>query len=134
LHAAQVLYFAGALLPQHYTLVMFMSDRETLPGSRIHGLGAAQIFEMADELGVTIRNPYTREPVQLVSEHAPGDFIEPDPAAPAPLRMCLQGGRILSLPELQGASPAAGSRPNQAAGEGQREKPARPPLGGRKPR
>ena len=107
---------------------MFMGDRETLPLRAFSAAGADERIGMAGELGVIMLNPYTKQPVELTVQYERGHFIEPDPAQPVPLHMCVRDGRILTLADLVGL----GEEPAEPEEEEPDKGSSRPPMGGRK--
>jgi len=130
--AAQVLYFTETLLPQYYNLVQFMGSRETIPNPEFATMGVGQRLGLAIELGITVENPYKREPAKLSETFSEGDFIDPDPALGMPLHLCLRGGRIMTHAELIKGS-GSGQPPQQPAQQKEQPKKRRgaPPMGGR---
>lgn len=125
--AGQVLYFTGTMLPQLYNHVMFMADLEVLPGSALGLYGVDARLQMAEELGITILNPYSKRPIQLANDYQLGSFLELDPSAPIPLYLCLVADRILSREQILEAQRAEA----QAARSGKKTRsPRRPAMGG----
>ena len=130
--AAQVLYFTEALLPQYYNMVEFMGSRETIPGPQFDKMDAARRLELAEELGVTVMNPFTRQPAILTVEFSEGDFIDPAPEAVVPLHLCLHGGRVLTHGELIRGDAVQPRTPATNQPEKPKKRPGSPPMGGRK--
>lgn len=125
--AGQVLYFTGTMLPQLYNHVMFMADLEVLPGSALGLYGVDARLQMAEELGITILNPYSKRPIQLANDYQLGSFLELNPSAPIPLYLCLVADRILSREQILEAQRAEA----QAARSGKKTRsPRRPAMGG----
>lgn len=136
LYAAEVLFYMEHQLPQMYNLVQFMGDNETTPRPRFAEMGADERLLLAEELGITVLNPYTKDPATLAREEfSLGDFFEPDPASRLPLYMCLAEGRVLSLAGLTEGRSEIAPEPEEDPGYKRRgqgaERPAAPPMGGR---
>ena len=125
--AGQVLFFTENMLPQFYNHVMFMADLEVLPGSALGKYGVDARLQMAEELGITILNPYSKQQIQLVEGYDLGSFVEPHPADPLPLYLCLVAKRIMTRKQILEGQLAQ----SRAARKGQQTRnPRRPALGG----
>ena len=127
--AAQLLYFAERVLPQHYNLTMFMGDQETIPTSWYESLTPAERLDLGLELGIVILNPFSREPVAVMAQHSNGDLVTLDPEHPVPLTIGLRDGQVWTLDQLHSRQPAVEAEVEAAPKR--RTKPSRPPLGGR---
>lgn len=126
---AQVLFFADRLLEQHHNLVEFMGGRETIPAVRFKAVGAEERIAMARHLGIILGNPSTQQPIAVAPEASTGNFAEPDPAVPLPLKIWLRDGKAWSLDELHGTD---STQPVESVKSPEKPERKPPPMGGRK--
>lgn len=123
--AAAVLYFVERQSPKYHNLVQFMGDRPTLPGASLNDLPADKRVELAERLGITVTNPFTRREIEIVTECSPGNLLA---SASSPIMLCTDEGP-LTLAQLTRPGVAPQERPVQA-----QPRPTRPaPGGGRTP-
>ena len=136
---AQIAYYLERELPQSYNLVLFMGDKTPLPQHELTDASAAERLAMAEELGISILNPLTKQPIEvLASAERAGNIVEPDPALPMPTRLATKSGEIVTLAELRTTSPVLTNpvvvpvEPGVKPATKPRERPNRPPMGGKR--
>lgn len=125
--AAQVLFFAGEMLPQHYNHVRFMAEQPLQSYTAPQQIDPATVLELAAALDITLLNPSTKQPITIAQAYSRGDLFEPPAGAPAVLAIGLQSGHISTLAQLYEAYAEAGEVQTRPDG-----RPAAPPLGGRR--
>ncbi|HES57966.1 MAG TPA: MRP family ATP-binding protein, partial [Firmicutes bacterium] len=123
--AAQVLFFAGEMLPQYYNHVRYMAEQPLLSYTEPQRIDPATVLELAAALDITLLNPSTKQPIGVAQTFSRGDFIEPPAGGPAVLAIGLQGGHASTLAQLYETY----AEPDQMQARPER-KPAAPPLGG----
>jgi hypothetical protein len=67
LASAEVLYYMQYVLPRYYNLVQFMSGLPTETPQALERAGASRRLEMARSIGVTVRNPFSKQPLALAT-------------------------------------------------------------------
>jgi hypothetical protein len=125
--AAQVLFFAGELLPQHYNHVLFMSDEPLASYTAPQQIDPWSVLEMAAELDINILNPFSKQPIVVSESYSRGELIESPAGTPPVLMIGLQNGRSSTLEQLYEAY----AEPVEPRGQPQ-NKPNPSPLGGRR--
>jgi hypothetical protein len=139
LASAELLYYAQYVLPRYYNLAQFMSNLPTESSFNLDSAGASRRIEMAKSIGVTMRNPYTKQAIQVGSGSA-GDFAS-DSAVLAingpdgsPLALAdLAYAPDESVPSVKGGTKGSGGRqPGGSKGGGKGGNGRQP--GGRQPR
>jgi hypothetical protein len=129
LYAAQVLYYVDSLAAQHYNLVQFMADGQTVPGATISGLSGSKKIELAGRIGVTVVNPITHKPETAVKQCSPGAILEG-----APLKICTATGESLSMTDMTMAREDLEHTQQPKKQKPQpKPKPGQRPAGGRTP-
>jgi hypothetical protein len=132
-YAAVTLYFSEFMLPQYYSLVQYMSDRDSKVPAQYDTAGPAERIKLAAELGLELRNPLTRLPIEVSETATPGAYRAPGADAATPLFVWMADGKAVSLKDLRPASAAPGAAPKTQAPAKKPtpKRPGAPPMGGR---
>jgi hypothetical protein len=125
--AAQVLFFTGELLPQHYNHVQFMAEQPLATYTAPQRVDPWSALEMAADLDIVILNPSSKQPIVVSEGSSRGDFIDLSAGGSQLLTIGLQNGRASTLSQLYEAyAEPAGMQDRPAP------KPKPSPLGGRR--
>jgi hypothetical protein len=131
-YAAAMLYFSESLLPQYYSLVQYMSNHDSQALAQYDKTGPAERIKLAAELGLELRNPLTRQPIEVAEKATPGAYRAPGAEAATPLRVWMADGTAVSLQDLHPAQAEQAATPKaKAPGKTPKPKgPGAPPMGG----
>jgi hypothetical protein len=133
-YTAALLYFSEFLLPQYYSLVQYMSDQDTSSPAQYDTEGPAGRIKLAAELGLELRNPLTRLPIEVAEAAAPGAYRAPGADGATPLRVWMADGKVVSLEDLRPGSTGKEAPPKAKPPAKQQapKRPGAPPMGGRR--
>lgn len=126
-YAAEVLYYLERMLPQHYNMMLFMASKEPLEEVSLTATPAARRIEMAKELDIDVRNPYTRMALGVGTQYSLGDIYEPDAAQPSPLKIGVPPQGALTLEQLIAQPGAEKKAPPKKGAYGREAKKPRKP-------
>jgi hypothetical protein len=132
-YTAVTLYFSEFVLPQYYSLVQYMSDAESKSPGQYDDAGPAARIKLAAELGLELRNPLTRKPIDVAATAVPGAYRDPGAEAATPLKVWMADGKAVSLADLrtEQAEPKAAAKPADRTKKPAPKRPGAPPMGGR---
>lgn len=133
-YAAAVLYFSEFMLPQYYSLVQYMANKDSKAPAQFDQVGPAERIKLAGELGLELRNPFTKQPIEVATDATPGAYRSPGADAATPLRVWMADGNAASLQDLRPASAEQQAAPKAKTPvkKPAPKRPGAPPMGGRK--